>query len=193
MSMYKFTNSHTLFSYVVKRGIVTNNEACKKKSVTKSTVKKSSSRNSHGYGTHKGVKEFKRCVNTHDSGKLCCHDFNIDLKHRATHSKHIQGVHNVFHENRFAVLTDENVHSDVDSDCNDSIFVELNGGNVCSTSKGVNVNTVSQNAHKGKNAPYLEIRQPDQKPVVHPFKNKTGKITNMTKQAKVHELRCLAL
>ena len=30
MSMYKFTNSHTLFSDVVKRGIVTNDEACKK-------------------------------------------------------------------------------------------------------------------------------------------------------------------
>ena len=34
-------------------------------------------------------------------------------------------------------------------------FVELNGGNACSTSKGVNVNTVSENVHKGKNAPYL--------------------------------------
>ena len=56
---------------------------------------------------------------------------------------HIQGIHNVIHENRFAVLTDENVHSDVDSDCNDSIFVELNGGNACSTSKGVNFNTLS--------------------------------------------------
>ena len=101
------------------------------------------------------MQEFKKCVNTHDSVKSHCHDFNIGLKHKATRSKHFQGVHNVFYENRFAVLTDENVHSDVDSDCNDSIFVELNGGNACSTSKGMSVSTVSQNAHKGKNAPYL--------------------------------------
>ena len=38
MSMYKFTNPQTLFSDVVKRGIVTNDEGCKKKSVSKSTV-----------------------------------------------------------------------------------------------------------------------------------------------------------
>ena len=101
------------------------------------------------------MKELTKYVNTQDSGESHCHDFNIGLKHRKTRSKHIQGVHNVFHKNRFAVLTAENVHSDVDSDCKDSMFVELNGGNACSTGKGVNVNTVSQNAHKGKNAPYL--------------------------------------
>ena len=32
------------------------------------------------------------------------------------------------------------------------------------------------------------IRQYYQKPVVHPFENKTGKIKNMTKQAKVVEV-----
>ena len=34
-------------------------------------------------------------------------DFNTLCEHRATCSKHVHGVHNVFHENRFAVLTDE--------------------------------------------------------------------------------------
>ena len=34
-------------------------------------------------------------------------------------------------------------------------FVELNDGNVCSTSKDVSVNTVSQNAHEGKSDSYL--------------------------------------
>ena len=84
VSVYKFTKPHTLFSDVVKCGIVTNDRPCKEKSVTKGTIKKSSSRNSHGYGTHRGVKEFKKSVNMRDNGKTNCHDFNIDLKHRAT-------------------------------------------------------------------------------------------------------------
>ena len=155
MSMYKFTNPHTLFSDVVKCDIVTNDKTCQKTSVTKNGMKISGCRNSHVYSTHKGVKKFTKRVNMRDSGKSHCHDFNTVFEHKATPIKHIQGVHEVFHENRFAVLTDANVDSDVDSDCNDSILVELNGENVCSANKGVNVSTVSENAQKGKDVPYL--------------------------------------
>ena len=155
MLLYKFTNPQTLFSDVVKRSTVSNDKVYKNKSVTRSTVKKSDSKSSHGYGNPKAVQEFKKCVDTHNSIKSNGHGFNIGVKHKATRSKQCQGVHSVFHENRFAVLTDENVHSDVNSDCNNSIFVELNGGNACSTSKGVSVNTVSQNAHEGKSDSYL--------------------------------------
>ena len=36
-----------------------------------------------------------------------------------------------------------------------TILVELNDESACPTSKSVNVNTVSENAHKGKNVPYI--------------------------------------
>ena len=129
-----------LFSDVVKQGTVSNNKVYKDKSVIRSTAKKSDSKSSHGYGTPKSV---QKCVDTYNSIKSNGHGSNIGVKHRATCSKQCQGVHSVFHENRFAVLTDENIHSDVDSDCTNSIFVELNDGNACSTSKDVSVNTVS--------------------------------------------------
>ena len=155
MSLYKFTNPQTLFSDVVKRGTVSNDKVYKNKSVIRSTTKKSDSKSSHGYGTPKSVQKCAKCVDPHNSIKSNGHGFNIGVKHRAIRSKQCQGVHSVFHENRFAVLTDENIHSDVDSDCNKSIFVELNDGNACSTSKGVSVNTVSHNAHEGKSDSYL--------------------------------------
>ena len=193
MSMYKFTNPHTLFYDTVKCGVVTNDKTCQKTSVTKGAIKISGSRNSHDYSTHEGVKKFTKYVNMYDIRKSHCHDFNTLSEHRATHSKHVQGVHNVFHENRFEMLTDENVHSDGDSDCNDSIFVELNNKNACSTSKGMNVSTVSENAHKGKNVPYLSDKIFLSEIVVHQCENKTVKIKNMTKQVNCHELKCLVL
>ena len=54
-------------------------------------------------------------------------------------------VYTVFHEKRFSVLTNENVDSGSDVDCNDSILVEVSA---CATTKSMIVRTVVEMSMK---------------------------------------------
>ena len=76
---------------------------------------------------------------------------------------------------------DENVHSDGDDDCNDSILVELNDENACPTSKSVTVHTVSENTHKGKNMSELPEKIALSKASHFPMPKQNSKNKKMTK------------
>ena len=154
MSVFKVTNPLISYSDIVKRGNVANAKKCRPETVTGNVVKLVSGKNSHVCGKHRGVKKSNQRDNTHNSVRTHCQDFNMGnmgLQHRIQRSEQSEGVHNVVHKNRFAVLTEENVCTDVGNNSDDSVFVELNDA---TNSKGVNVKTVSQNAHKGKNVSY---------------------------------------
>ena len=56
MSMCKFTNPNTIFSDVVKHGVVTAEKSCKKTALTNIGAKIPSSRNSHVSTLHTNVK-----------------------------------------------------------------------------------------------------------------------------------------
>ena len=154
MSVYKVTKPLVSYSDIVKRGSIANAKKCKPQAVTGNVAKMVGGRNSQVYGKHRGVKELNQRDNTHTSVKTHCQDVNMGnmaSHHTVKRSEQSRGVHNVVHANRFAVLTEANVCNGVENNSDDSVFVELNDAR---TSKGVNVETVSQNAHKGKNASY---------------------------------------
>ena len=152
MSVYKVTKPLVSYSEIVKRGNVANAKKCKPEAGN--VAKVVGGKKSQVYGKHRGVKKLNQRDNTHKSVKAHCQDVNMGnmgSHHRMQRSEQSQGVHNVVHSNRFAVLTEANVCNDVENNSDDSVFVELNDA---TTSKGVNVETVSQNVHKGKNASY---------------------------------------
>ena len=118
MSVYKVTKPLVSYSDIVKRGNVANAKKCKPEAVTGNVAKVVDGKNSQVYGKHRGVKKLNQLDNTHKSVKTHCQDVNMGnmgSHHRTQRSEQSQGVHNVVHANRFAVLTEANVCNDVEN------------------------------------------------------------------------------